>query len=45
MNDVIIELDFTGKTPAGGSGLGYLPSGLHEGTILEFKHFEDSNRL
>ena len=44
-NDVVIELDFTGKTPAGGSGIGYLTSGLHEATILEFKHYEESNRL
>ena len=42
---VTIELDFTGKTPAGGSGLGFLPSGLHKATVLEFKHYEDSNRL
>lgn len=44
-NGVVIELDFTGKTPAGGSGIGYLSSGLHEATILEFKHYEESNRL
>ena len=44
-NDVVIELDFTGKTPAGGSGIGYLTSGLHEAPILEFKHYEESNRL
>lgn len=43
--DVVIELDFTGKTPAGGSGLGYLTSGLHDATILEFKHYVESNRL
>lgn len=42
---VTIELDFTGKTPAGGSGLGYLQSGLHKATIAEFKHYSDSNRL
>tara|TARA_Y100001938_G_C8094002_1_gene436927 strand:- start:73 stop:618 length:546 start_codon:yes stop_codon:yes gene_type:complete len=42
---VTIELDFTGKTPAGGSGLGYLQSGLHKASIVEFKHYEDSNRL
>lgn len=44
-NNVTIELDFTGKTPAGGSGLGYLESGLNQATILEFKHYEESNRL
>ena len=44
-NNVTIELDFTGKTPAGGSGLGYLTSGLHQASILEFKHYEESNRL
>tara|TARA_Y100001963_G_scaffold132572_1_gene191239 strand:- start:70 stop:606 length:537 start_codon:yes stop_codon:yes gene_type:complete len=44
-NNVVIELDFTGKTPAGGSGLGYLTSGLHDATILEFKHYVESNRL
>ena len=41
---VTIELDFTGVNPAG-SGLGYLTTGMHEAKIVEFKHYEDSNRL
>ena len=45
MSIVTIELDFTGKSPAGGAGLGYLTSGLHKASILEFKHYEESNRL
>lgn len=45
MSNVTIELDFTGKSPAGGAGLGYLASGLHKASLLEFKHYEDSNRL
>jgi len=41
---VTIELDFTGHTPAG-AGIGYLETGLHTAKILEFRHYEDSNRL
>lgn len=41
---VIIELDFTGHTPAG-AGLGYLNTGLHSAQIVEFRHYEESNRL
>tara|TARA_R100001082_G_scaffold34386_1_gene17850 strand:- start:692 stop:1219 length:528 start_codon:yes stop_codon:yes gene_type:complete len=41
---VTIELDFTGHTPAG-AGIGYLETGLHSAQILEFRHYEDSNRL
>jgi len=41
---VTIELDFTGHTPAG-VGLGYLETGLHEAKIVEFRHYDDSNRL
>ena len=44
MSDLNIELDFTGIQAASG-GLGYLKTGLHTGTILEFTHFEDSGRL
>jgi len=43
METVAIELDFTNVSAAG--GLGTLPAGLHEGTIVEFKYFEDSHRL
>ena len=43
METIAIELDFTNVSAAG--GLGVLPAGLHTGTIVEFKHFEDSNRL
>ena len=41
---VTIELDFTGHSPAG-AGIGYLETGLHSAQILEFRHYEDSNRL
>ncbi len=41
---VTIELDFTGHTPAG-AGLGYLDTGLHTAQIVEFRHYEESNRL
>jgi hypothetical protein len=44
MSVVTIELDFTGHTPAG-AGIGYLETGLHEANILEFRYYEDSNRL
>ena len=43
METVAIELDFTNVSTA--CGLGTLPAGLHTGTIVEFKYFEDSNRL
>ena len=43
METIAIELDFTNVSAAG--GLGVLPAGLHTGTIVEFKHFEDSKRL
>lgn len=41
---VTLELDFTGHTPAG-VGLGYLTTGMHEATILEFRHYEESHRI
>jgi len=44
MDSLILELDFTDKTPAGG-GLGYLSPGQHQAAILEFRHYADSNRL
>ena len=44
MDNLILELDFTDKTPAGG-GLGYLSPGQHQATILEFRHYAESNRL
>jgi len=43
MDALNIELDFTDVSAAG--GLGTLPAGLHDGTIVEFKHFPDTNRL
>jgi hypothetical protein len=43
MDALNIELDFTNVSAAG--GLGTLPAGLHEGTLVEFKHFPDTNRL
>ena len=43
MDALTIELDFTDISAAG--GLGTLPAGLHEGTLVEFKHFPDTNRL
>ena len=43
MDALNIELDFTDISAAG--GLGTLPAGLHEGTLVEFKHFPDTNRL
>jgi hypothetical protein len=39
-----LELDFTGHTPVG-VGLGFLTTGMHEATVLEFRHYEESNRL
>ena len=44
MDNLNIEIDFTGVQAASG-GLGYLKSGLHTGTVLEFTHFDDSGRL
>ena len=44
MEPLILELDFTDKTPAGG-GLGYLSPGQHQAAIIEFRHYADSNRL
>tara|TARA_R110002020_G_scaffold59684_3_gene162618 strand:+ start:244 stop:768 length:525 start_codon:yes stop_codon:yes gene_type:complete len=41
---VTIELDFTGHSPAG-VGIGYLSTGLHEAKIVEFRHYDESNRL
>ena len=41
---VTIELDFTGHTPAG-AGIGYLETGHHTAKIVEFRHYDDSNRL
>ena len=41
---VTIELDFTGHSPAG-VGIGYLSTGLQEAKIVEFRHYEESNRL
>tara|TARA_R100000808_G_C2155439_1_gene167914 strand:+ start:12544 stop:13083 length:540 start_codon:yes stop_codon:yes gene_type:complete len=43
METIALDLDFTNVSTAG--GLGILPAGLHQGTIVEFKYFEDSNRL
>ena len=43
MDNMNIELDFTGVNAAG--GLGSLPAGLHIGSIAEFKLFPDTNRL
>ena len=43
MDNMNIELDFTGVNAAG--GLGSLPAGLHAGSIAEFKLFPDTNRL
>jgi len=44
MDNLTIELDFTGVNAASG-GLGYLKAGLHTATLVEFNHFDDSNRL
>jgi hypothetical protein len=43
METMNIELDFTDVNAAG--GLGTLPAGLHDGSLVEFKHFPDTNRL
>ena len=43
MENLTLDLDFTGITI--GEGVGYLPPGLDTGQVLEFAHFEDSNRL
>ena len=43
METLNIELDFTNVSAAG--GLGTLPAGLHTGTVVEYKHFPDTNRL
>tara|TARA_R100000008_G_scaffold86587_1_gene80321 strand:- start:479 stop:1009 length:531 start_codon:yes stop_codon:yes gene_type:complete len=44
MDNITLELDFTGVNAASG-GLGYLKAGLNSATIVEFAHFDDSNRL
>ena len=44
MDNLTIELDFTGVNAASG-GLGYLKAGLHTAMLVEFNHFDDSNRL
>ena len=45
MDKIVLELDFTGVNAATG-GIGYLPTaGLYTAKIVEFAHFEDSNRL
>ena len=43
MDTLNIELNFTDVSAAG--GLGTLPAGLHDGIIVEFKHFPDTDRL
>jgi hypothetical protein len=43
MDTMNIELDFTDVNAAG--GLGSLPAGLHDGALVDFKHFPDTNRL
>jgi len=44
MDQVIVSIDFTGQTPAGG-GLGYLSPGLHTASIQDIQYYEDSNRI
>jgi len=41
--NLTLKIDFTGNYA--GSDLGYLTPGLHVGQIVEFAHYEDSNRL
>jgi len=39
-----LSLDFTGVSAATG-GIDILPAGINSGKIIEFAHFDDSNRL